>query len=103
MYDQMFTAHYPTLNFATEFRDDQPEVASIYQRFEYYQGVSRDKKITAEMIDKNLALWKKLALEQHADGSITAKALDHPNRQNFIKVEGVFSEETQKHYLMPTC
>lgn len=99
MYDQMFTAHYPTLNFATEFRDDQPEVASIYQRFEYYQGVSRDKKITAEMIDKNLALWKKLALEQHADGSITAKALDHPNRQNFIKVEGVFSEETQKALL----
>ncbi len=42
---------------------------------------------------------EKLALEQHADGSITAKALDHPNRQNFIKVEGSFSEETQKALL----
>ena len=46
---------------------------------------------------------EKLALEQHADGSITAKALDHPNRQNFIKVEGSLVKKPKKHYLMPTC
>lgn len=45
MYDQMFQAHYPTLNFDTEFRDDQTEMASIYQRFEYYQGIRSDKKL----------------------------------------------------------
>lgn len=44
MYDQMFKAHYPTLNFDTEFHDDQAEMASIYQRFEYYQGISSEKK-----------------------------------------------------------
>lgn len=99
MYDQMFKAHYPTLNFDTEFHDDQTEMASIYQRFEYYQGISSDKKITSDMLDKNLALWEKLELTQHADGSITGKALDHPNRQNFIKVEGVFSDETKQALL----
>ena len=99
MYDQMFKVHYPTLTFDTEFRDDQTEMASIYQRFEYYQGVDSDKKITPEMVSKNLALWEKLALIQHADGTITGKALDHPNRQNFMKVDGIFSEETKKTLL----
>nr|MBG3151899.1 chondroitinase [Proteus mirabilis] len=99
MYDQMFKVHYPTLNFDTEFHDDQAEMASIYQRFEYYQGINSDKKITSDMLDKNLALWEKLELTQHADGSITGKALDHPNRQNFMKAEGVFSEETKKALL----
>ncbi|QPT33223.1 chondroitinase [Proteus penneri] len=99
MYDQMFKAHYPTLNFNTEFHDAQTEMASIYQRFEYYQGINADKKITSDMLNKNLALWEKLGLTQHADGSITGKALDHPNRQNFMKVEGVFSEETKKTLL----
>lgn len=99
MYDQMFKAHYPSLNFDTEFRDDQAEMTSIYQRFEYYQGVNSNKKITPEMISKNLALWQQLGLTQQADGSITGKALDHPNRQNFMKVDGVFNEETKKALL----
>ncbi|WP_193014639.1 chondroitinase family polysaccharide lyase [Proteus sp. FME41] len=99
MYDQMFKAHIPALNFNTEFHDDQVEMASIYQRFEYYQGINSDKKITTDMLDKNLVLWEKLGLTQHADGSITGKALDHPNRQNFMKVEGVFSEEMKNTLL----
>ena len=48
----MFTAHYPTLNFATEFRDDQPEVASIYQRFWNTIKVSVVIKITTLRNDR---------------------------------------------------
>lgn len=99
MYDQMVKTHFPHLNFDVDFEDNQISTASIYERFEDYQGVSKDKKITPEMVSKNLALWKNLGLTQHPDGSITGKALDHPNRQNFIKVDGLFSEETKNALL----
>ncbi len=94
MYDQMFQQAYPQLNFSTEFRDDQAETALIYQGFDRYRGVDKNKKISAEMLAKNLAQWQALGLTQQPDGSIIAKPLDHPNRQHFMKVDGVFSAQT---------
>lgn len=94
MYDQMFQQQYPQLNFNLEFRDDQAETALIYQRFDSYRGVDKNKKISAEMLAKNLDQWRALALTQQPDGSIIGRPLDHPNRQHFMKVEGVFSPQT---------
>ncbi|WP_422120932.1 chondroitinase family polysaccharide lyase [Moellerella wisconsensis] len=96
MYDQMFQQHYPQLNFKVAFRDDQPETAEIYRRFDAYQGASEDKKVSHEMVEKNLAQWQTFNIQQQADGTISAKPLDHPNRQHFMKVDGVFSPDTLK-------
>lgn len=52
MYDQMFQQYYSQLNFKVAFRDDQPETAKIYRRFDDYPGASKDKKISHEMVEK---------------------------------------------------
>ncbi|KPD03188.1 hypothetical protein [Moellerella wisconsensis] len=84
MYDQMFQQYYSQLNFKVAFRDDQPETAKIYRRFDDYPGASKDKKISHEMVEKNLAQWQTLNIQQQADDTISAKPLDHPNRQLII-------------------
>lgn len=94
MYDEMLSQRFPTLNFDVPFDDQRGPSAPIYRRFDDYHGIRHDSPVSAEQVAQNLAAYRQLGIHPLADGTIGGRPLDHPNRQHFMKVKGVFTPQT---------
>ncbi|WP_392454258.1 chondroitinase family polysaccharide lyase [Edwardsiella piscicida] len=94
MYDEMLRQRFPTLNFDVTFSDSSGPSASLYRRFDDYQGIRSDSRVTPEQVEQNLEAYRRLGIRTLADGTLGGTPLDHPNRQHFMKVKGVFTPQT---------
>ncbi|WFN98078.1 polysaccharide lyase beta-sandwich domain-containing protein [Edwardsiella ictaluri] len=94
MYDEMLRQRFPTLNFDVAFSDSSGPSASLYRRFDDYQGIRSDSRVSPEQVGQNLEAYRRLGIRTLADGTVGGTPLDHPNRQHFMKVKGVFTPQT---------
>lgn len=94
MYDQMLREHYDDFNFTLPFDDTSGDTAILYKNFDRHLAVNSSSTISQEKIDANLAKYTQFMLRDNPDGSITGKPLDHPKRQNFMRVDGILSPES---------